>query len=426
MMFFRYGRRPCLIICSVGSCIGLVKIFLTSYYWFITIEFLESAIGAGMYTVGSVILIEIAGQDKRILCGALFSYAIYTGEAVFACIAIAVPYWRTLVQIVYAPPVLFLSYNWLLCESPRWQVLVGKVIEAKSTICSIIKHNNFNIAPEEVTTMTDSEFRKKFMLGSENYGNDGFLKIWKLLPMRKRLIVACYSMFSVSFVYYGCIVNSVFLPGHKYTNFIIIALMSFPGELISYFAMSYYGRKYSLMVGFITCGLLCIGWAFVPDSLAWLKITFFVLSKLMVAACYTGVLTYIMEMFPTSTRGTVVGICSLFAKIGSLLSPITPLLTRYRALPRPNQTTDEMISRGSRYQVFKRNSIATKVKRRVIFAVAALEKCIVSNYIMTELLSLLFGASMILAGTLLILTPETKGVPLADTIEQVEAQIKKK
>ncbi|GBP91681.1 Solute carrier family 22 member 1 [Eumeta japonica] len=165
----RYGRKPFLIICSAGSCIGIVKSFLNSYYWFIAIEFLESSIGAGLYTVGSVI-------------------------------------------------------------------------------------------------------------------------------------------------------------GNKYTNFIISALMSFPGEMMSYFFMSYYGRKYPLMIGFVVCGALCIGLAFVPDSLPWLQIALFTLGKLLVAMCFTGVCTYTLEMFPTSTRGTVIGICSLFSRIGSLLSPLTPLL----------------------------------------------------------------------------------------------------
>ncbi|GBP91690.1 Solute carrier family 22 member 1 [Eumeta japonica] len=213
----RYGRKPVLIICSAGSCIGIVRSFLNSYYWFIAMEFLESFIGGGLYSVGSVLR-------------------------------------------------------------------------------------------------------------------------------------------------------------NKYTNFIISALMSFPGEMMSYFFMSYYGRKYPLIIGFVVCGTLCIGLAFAPDSLPWLQIALFTLGKLLMAMCFTGVCTYTLEMFPTSTRGTVIGICSLFIKIGSLLSPLTPLL----------------------------------------------------NFIMPELFSLLCGASAILAGALLILTPETKGVPLPDTIEQVEAQIRNK
>ncbi|KPI99796.1 Solute carrier family 22 member 20 [Papilio xuthus] len=99
-----------------------------------------------------------------------------------------------------------------------------------------------------------------------------------------------------------------------------------------------------------------------------IKVTLFLLGKLIVSVCFTGVITYTMELFPTSVRGTMLGVCSVCAGFGSILAPLTPIL----------------------------------------------------NQISIILPPLIFGATALLSGVLLTRTPETKGAPLMDTIEQLD------
>ncbi|KPJ21299.1 Solute carrier family 22 member 1 [Papilio machaon] len=51
----RFGRMPTLIMCSVGSCVGLLKIFTTTYSVYVVIEMLEATISSGAYTAGMVL-----------------------------------------------------------------------------------------------------------------------------------------------------------------------------------------------------------------------------------------------------------------------------------------------------------------------------------------------------------------------------------
>lgn len=53
--FFRIGRKPTLILCSVGGAVGVVKIFLKNYYAYLGVEFMESFLASGLYTVGVVL-----------------------------------------------------------------------------------------------------------------------------------------------------------------------------------------------------------------------------------------------------------------------------------------------------------------------------------------------------------------------------------
>lgn len=49
------GRKPTIILCSVGGAIGVVKIFITNYYAYLGVEFLESFLASGLYTVAVVL-----------------------------------------------------------------------------------------------------------------------------------------------------------------------------------------------------------------------------------------------------------------------------------------------------------------------------------------------------------------------------------
>lgn len=51
----RIGRKPTTIICSIGGCIGVIKIFLTNYYAYLAVEFLESLMASGLYTVAVIL-----------------------------------------------------------------------------------------------------------------------------------------------------------------------------------------------------------------------------------------------------------------------------------------------------------------------------------------------------------------------------------
>ncbi|CAH2044169.1 unnamed protein product, partial [Iphiclides podalirius] len=333
----RFGRKPTLIFCSVGSCLGHLKAFVSSYNVYIFIEVLEAVITGGTYTAVMVLMVEICGKEKRLLSGLLFAYAIYMGES----------------------------------ESPRWQILNGKTEDAKKALLHIAKVNKRNIDKQKLANMTDEGLKKEFKI--VNYQQkETSADAFKSKEIMKRLFIGAFCRFSASFVYYGLMVNSVFLPGNRYTNFMLASLMSYPGELLALYLMNRFGRKLPLVCGYIACGLLCVTSVCFPEDYTWLKTTFFLIGKLLVSGCFTGVVMYTMELFPTNVRGTLIGICALTSSVGNVLAPLTPIL----------------------------------------------------NTVSIILPSILFGCLAAISGFLLLNTPETKDMPLMDTIEQVETSVK--
>lgn len=368
----RYGRKPTLVVCVVGSCIGQLKKFATTWDLYIVIEFLEACLSGGSYTPAMVLLLEICGRKHRILSGVLFAYFIYLGESLFACIAMFAPYWKTIVTIIYSPLVLFVFYFFLVHESPRWLIVKGRTEQAKAALRRIAEANKLDLNHEEFDDLNEAQLKQKFNITDVEV-KERLTAVFMSKEILKRLLVSTVCRFTASFVYYGLMINSVLLPGDKYTNFLLATIMSFPGELISLYLMNKIGRKLPLMVGYVMSGVLCIGSGYVPDSMTWAKISLFLFGKMVIAACYTGAITYTMELFPTSARGSLLGLGSFASRVGGMLAPLTPILST----------------------------------------------------VSPTLPSICFGCSAVLSGVLLTLTPETKELPLMDTVQQVEDSIRK-
>lgn len=207
-------------------------------------------------------MVEIGSTDKRILAGVLFAYAIYLGESLFACIAMVVPYWKNLVRIIYTPSLLVPLLFFVIRESPRWQILNNKLDDAKTTIKIAAKINKIDV---DLSNTTDDELRKKFEIEKCDK-QESALKIFTSREVMKRLCVGCVCRFTASFVYYGLMINSVWLPGNKYVNFLLSTVMSFPGELVALYLMNKVGRRLPLILGFIVSAVMCVGSGYVPEG----------------------------------------------------------------------------------------------------------------------------------------------------------------
>ncbi|XP_026496214.1 organic cation transporter protein-like isoform X1 [Vanessa tameamea] len=363
----KIGRKPTIIICSVGGLVGLCKIFITNFYLYLGVEFLESVLVSGLYTVAVVLLIELGGDSKRVLAGVIFSYAVYVGEVLFAFIAMGLKYWKLLIIVVYAPTVLYGFYALLLKESIRWQMIRGKSTEAKNTLKLVAKMNKLEVTGKEIDDISDEELRKKFDVVIQKQ-KETIKDILASKETMLRLAVTSFCFFTSSFVYYGLIVHSVLLPGNKYINFVLSSLTAFPGDYLAFLCFKKFGRNISLRCAYICSACFLIAQTYTPESLSWLKVALFLFGKLGVAFCFTGVYTYSLELFPTSVRGTLVGCGNTAARVGSMLAPLTPLLvSELDALP-----------------------------------------------------AILFSSTAVIAALLLTFTPETKTLPLFDTIAQIE------
>lgn len=86
-----------------------------------------------------VLLIELCGKSFRPYLVGLFEISFITGYMALPIIAYFVREWRYLQLVTSLPWVFVISYYWLLPESPRWLISVGKKKEAIEILTYIAK-----------------------------------------------------------------------------------------------------------------------------------------------------------------------------------------------------------------------------------------------------------------------------------------------
>lgn len=209
-------------------------------------------------------MIEVGGSSKRVLAGIFFSYAVYVGEIVFAFLAMSLQYWKWLIIVVYAPMALFGLYVYCLRESTRWQMIRGRLVEAKETLKVMVRTNKIDLPEKEIDDASDDQMRLMFDVVEQKEKEDMKVIIGSKEIMT-RLSVTSFSFFTSSFLYYGSLVHVVLLPGNKYTNFILAAFTSFPGEMLAYYTFNKYGRRITLQCGYLLSAVFLIAQNYCPS-----------------------------------------------------------------------------------------------------------------------------------------------------------------
>lgn len=88
--------------------------------------------------------------------------------------------------------------------------------------------------------------------------NNPWLSLVKSRVLMLRFLMCSWCWISTSFVYYGLTINSVLLSGDKYTNFALNMAMEIVASLLIMMALERFGRKKSIFVAFLICGVACV------------------------------------------------------------------------------------------------------------------------------------------------------------------------
>lgn len=106
----------------------------------------------------------------------------------------------------------------------------------------------------------------------------------------------------------------------------IVCLIEIPSYFITNYIMDKFGRKKTLFFGMIGSGIFCILSEFIYGDL--LKTIFFVLGKMTITISFSCLYIFTIELFPTNLRHRFFSICSVVGRVGSILTPLTPVLAQ--------------------------------------------------------------------------------------------------
>ncbi|XP_047243471.1 solute carrier family 22 member 2-like [Girardinichthys multiradiatus] len=362
----RFGRMKSFLLSNVINVVAGIAMAVVPD--FISILVLRAIYGfsiKGGWMAIYVLLTEIVGVKYRRTVGILYQMFFSIGLLILPLLAYFITDWRWLQVAITAPFALYIAYYWFIPESPRWLISQNNTSKALEITKAIAKENGKKLSLNfEILTDDEAESTSASLLDLIRTPN-----------MRKHTFILMFNWFTSAVVYQGLIMRVGITGGNVYIDFLISGLVEFPAAFLILLTIERIGRRLPFASANILAGVSCIVTAFIPDSMFWLKTTVACIGRLGITMAFEMVVFVNTELYPTCVRNLGVSVCSTLCDVGGIVSPF------------------------------------------LLYRLAS---------IWLELPLIIFGVVALIAGGLVLLLPETRGVALPDTIEDVEFPDRKK
>ncbi|XP_059897047.1 solute carrier family 22 member 2 [Gadus macrocephalus] len=356
----RFGRKISFLMSNVlNGIMGILVAVAPNYVSLLVFRALYGFGIKGGWVVGYVLITELVGVEYRRTVGVLYQMFFSVGIMLLPLLAYYITDWRWLQVVITVPYILFLSYYWFIPESPRWLLSQNNSAKAVEITEAIAKENGKTLS-KKIETLRDDNAETL---------NPSFMDLVRTPRMRKHTLILSFNWFTSAVVYQGLIMRLGILGGNVYIDFLISGLVEFPAAFLILFTIERIGRRLPFATANIVAGAACFITAMLPDSLFWLKTTVACIGRLGITMSFEMVVFVNTELYPTFVRNFGVSVCSTLCDVGGIVAPF------------------------------------------LLYRLAV---------IWLELPLIIFGSLAFVAGGLVLLLPETRGIPLPDTIDDIE------
>uniref|UniRef100_A0A8C7P2Q2 Solute carrier family 22 member 3 n=1 Tax=Oncorhynchus mykiss TaxID=8022 RepID=A0A8C7P2Q2_ONCMY len=358
----RFGRKASFLVSNLlNGIFGILVAWSPNWVSMLVFRALYGFGVKGGWVAGYVLITELVGVEYRRTVGVVYQMFFSVGILILPLISYFITDWRWLQVVITAPYILFLSYYWFIPESPRWLLSQHNAKKAVEITEAIAKENKKTLS-KNIENITGTLIA--LLVTAHNY-NISFTAT--VDPSVNNWCLS--SRFTSAVVYQGLIMRLGILGGNVYIDFLISGLVEFPAAFLILFTIDRIGRRLPFATANIVAGAACFITAMIPETMFWFKTAVACIGRLGITMAFEMVVFVNTELYPTFVRNLGVSVCSTLCDIGGIVAPF------------------------------------------LLYRLAA---------IWLELPLIIFGALAFLAGALVLLLPETRGVPLPDTIDDIE------
>ncbi|XP_077864426.1 organic cation transporter protein-like [Saccoglossus kowalevskii] len=376
IFFGQFGRMDQFMMSYILLIVtGILEAFSPNYVVFAVLRFFMAAGQYGIFISAFTLVSEYVGPTKRAITGMIYMAHLSVGYMILAGYAYFIRDWWILQLVIVVPCIMFLSYYWIIPESPRWLISVGRTEKAVETIKLFARVNKVTIPEDLFNQDLDSDddiihFHEKTYSGNQN--NYCCADLLRYPNLRLKFLILCYNWAITSLVYYGISFDTSSLGGNAYLNVLFAGAVEIPAYISGMILMDVprIGRRRSLLIAWGLVGVACSVLAFIPTCGGnyRVRLALVLLGKFGITCAFGMVRVYAAEIFPTPLRSEGLAMCSVCAYTGGILAPQLILMGElWKPLPK-----------------------------------------------------LIYGITSIIAGILVIYLPETRGKQLSETIEKAE------
>ncbi|XP_027623457.1 solute carrier family 22 member 4 [Tupaia chinensis] len=312
---------------AVQTGFSFLQIFSINWEMF-TVLFVIVGMGQiSNYVVAFILGTEILGKSVRIIFSTLGVCTFFAvGYMLLPLFAYFIRDWRMLLLALTVPGVLCVPLWWFIPESPRWLISQRRFTEAEKIIQKAAKMNNIAAPtvvfdPVELRELNPLKQQKVFILDLFRTRNIATITIMSLL---------LWMLTSVG--YFALSLNSPNLHGDVYLNCFLSALIEVPAYLTAWLLLRTLPRRY-IIAGVLFWGggvLLLI--QVVPADYYVLSIGLAMLGKFGITSAFSMLYVFTAELYPTLVRNMAVGITSMASRVGSIIAPYFVYLGAYNRL----------------------------------------------------------------------------------------------
>ncbi|CAH0752514.1 unnamed protein product [Diatraea saccharalis] len=215
----RYGRRiPFLGAVFLQLISGVTTAYSVNWYMFTTLRFLLAVATGGTMVTSFVLTMELIGAKYRDTVGIIYQIPFNLGHLTLPLFGYYLRDWNMFQLAISLPSVLFLSYYFLLPESPRWLLTAGKTEEAAKIMKVAAKRNNLPTDSIQSTTQ-----KLAVEVSNKNEEHASFLALFRTPRLRARTLAICFNWFVCGLCFFGVSQYIGHVSGNIFTNVAISA-----------------------------------------------------------------------------------------------------------------------------------------------------------------------------------------------------------
>ena len=278
----------------------------------------------GLTQVSITLSMELVGVKYQGFVGGYNQGAFAIGTCVVGLVAYLIRRWRMLhlvTSLLIIPQ--FFVYWFVIPESPRWLISKHKWKSFRKVINKGFKMNQSRLPQNVLIPNEDVQSKEKLDNNSIGEAKEqiswGVIFTSKILVSRTCIMLLDWGI--VALVYYGAGMSATLLGGNIFLNFFLVAAVEVAANIVILFFINNWGRKASLVFGFLVSGIGCCTLGFLSDLDSTAALVMLLLGKFGASFAFTAIYITTNELFPTSIRNTAVGTCSLFSRLFSMTAP---------------------------------------------------------------------------------------------------------
>uniref|UniRef100_A0A3P8UIW9 Zmp:0000001102 n=1 Tax=Cynoglossus semilaevis TaxID=244447 RepID=A0A3P8UIW9_CYNSE len=285
----------------------------------------------------STAAIEWVDTEHRSFVGVGGSLSWALGNMLLAGLAFLLRDWRTLLIVVTAP-LSVAVLTWWLPESARWLLVNGRVETAQFYLdrcAKVNKRTKVSVNLEVSFRSTITPFRTIYqqsltifnlfsqtLVDDENQDkNYTYLDLVKTPKIRKISLITGIVWFGVASTYYGISLNISGFGLNLFLTHFIYAAIEVPAKLMVYCFLDFIGRRRCL-----SGSLLFNGTLLSISDLFLVRTVVAILGKGLSEAAFTTVMLFTSELYPTVIRQNGLGYANFLSRLGVSVAPLILLL----------------------------------------------------------------------------------------------------